>query len=56
MLCLSAHTVNVLQPLDVGVFKWFKTFFSKACHKYLTKHPGRVITSTNVIASLIGEV
>ena len=55
MLCLSAHTIHVLQPLDVGVFKSFKTFFSKACHKYLTKHPGRVITS-DVIASLIGEV
>ena len=41
MLCLPAHTTHVLQPLDVGVFKSFKTFFSKACHKYLTKHPGR---------------
>ena len=55
MLCLPAHTTHVLQPLDVGVFKSFKTFFSKACHKYLTKHPGRVITS-DVIASLVGEV
>ena len=41
--------------MDVGVFKTFKTFFSKACHKYLTKHPGRVITA-DVIASLIVEV
>ena len=55
LLCLPAHTTHILQPLDVGVFKSFKTFFSKACHKYLTKHPGRVITA-DVIASLIVEV
>lgn len=55
LLCLPAHTTHILQPLDIGVFKSFKTFFSKACHKYLTKNPGRVITS-DVIASLVGEV
>ena len=55
LLCLPAHTTHILQPLDVGVFKSFKTFFSKVCHKYLTKHPGRVITA-DVIASLIVEV
>ena len=55
LLCLPVHTTHILQPLDVGVFKSFKTFFSKACHKHLTKHPGRVITA-DVIASLIAEV
>ena len=54
LLCLPAHTTHILQPLDVGVFKSFKTFFSKACHKYLTTYPGRVIT-TDVIASLVAE-
>ena len=54
LLCLPAHTTHILQPLDIGVFKSFKTFFSKAFHKYLTKNPGRVITS-DVIASLVGE-
>ena len=43
--------------MDIGVFKSFKTFFSKAYHKYvyLTRNPSRVITS-DVIASLVGEV
>ena len=54
LLCLPAHTTHILQPLDIGVFKSFKTFFSKACHKYLTKNPGRVVSS-DVIASLVGE-
>ena len=54
LLCLPAHTTHILQPLDIGVFKSFKIFFSKACHKYLTKNPGRVVTS-DVIASLVGE-
>ena len=54
LLCLPAHTTHILQPLDVGVFKSFKAHFSKACHKYLLKHPGRVIT-TDVIASLVAE-
>ena len=54
LLCLPAHTTHILQPLDVGVFKSFKTYFSKACHKYLAKHPGRVITP-DVIACLVAE-
>ncbi len=51
-LCLPAHTSHVFQPLDMGVFKSFKSNFSKACTFYLTKYPGRVIT-TDIIASLV---
>ena len=29
MLCLPAHTTHILQPLDVGVFKSFKSFYHK---------------------------
>lgn len=54
LLCLPAHNTHILQPLDVGVFKSFKTWFSKACHKYLVKNPGRVITA-DIIASLVAE-
>ena len=54
LLCLPAHTIHILQPIDVGVFKSFKSHFSKACSGYLSKHPGRVIT-TDVIASLVAE-
>ena len=52
LLCLPAHTTHILQPLDMGVFKPFKTYFSKACTSYLAKHPGRVITN-DMIASLV---
>lgn len=54
LLCLPAHTTHLLQPLDVGVFKSFKTYFSKACGKYLVAHPGRVVTNDK-LASLIAE-
>ena len=45
ILCLLAHTTNVLQLLDVGGFKSFKSHFSKACSKYMSQHPGRVVTA-----------
>ena len=54
ILCLPSHTTHVLQPLDVGVFKSFKSHFSKACSKYLAANPGRVITSDK-LASLVAE-
>ena len=54
LLCLPAHTTRILQPLDVGVFKSFKSHFSKACHAYIAKHPGRVVT-TDIIAALVAE-
>ena len=51
MLCIPAHTTHILQPLDVGVFKCFK---SKECKKALVEHLNRVITAEK-IASLVGE-
>ena len=54
LLCLPSHSTHILNPLDIGVFKSFKSFFSKACHKYVVSNPGRVIT-TDLIASLVGE-
>ena len=54
LLCLPAHTSHLLQPLDVGVFKSFKSNFNKACSNYISKNPGRVITA-DILAALVGE-
>ena len=54
LLCLPSHTSHILQPLDVGVFKSFKSFFSKACHQYMAKNPGHVITE-DILATVVGE-
>ena len=51
LLCLPSQMTHILQPLDVGVFKSFK---SKACSGYLAANPGRVITN-NTLASLAAE-
>ena len=53
MLCIPAHTMHILQPLDIGVFKSFKSFYYKACKKRIAELPNRVIT-TEQIASLVG--
>ena len=54
LLCLPAHTMHMLQPLDVGVFKSLKSNYSMACKKFLSKRPGQVIT-TDVLASLLAQ-
>ena len=54
ILCLPAHTSHILQPLDVGVFKSFKSHFSKACTYHIARHPGRVII-TEILVSLVAE-
>ena len=54
VLCLPAHMSHILQPLDVGVFKAFKTSFNKACGNYMRQHPNQVIT-TDVLASVVAQ-
>ena len=46
--------MHMLQPLDVGVFKSLKSNYSMACKKFLSEHPGQVI-STDVLASLLAQ-
>lgn len=45
LLCSPSHTSHILQPLDIGIFKSFQSWYAKACQKYVTDNPGRVITS-----------
>ena len=52
MLCLPSHTSHLLQPLDVGVFRSLKSFFSKACKQFMAAKPGRVVRSED-LASLL---
>ena len=54
LLRLPSHTSHILQPLDLGVFKSFKTFFSKVCRQYMAKNPGRVVTE-DILAALVGD-
>ena len=48
LLCLPSHTTHILQPLDISVFKPFKSFFNKACKNFLFSNPGQVIKSENL--------
>ena len=54
LLCLPPHTCHVLQPLDVGAFKPFKSFFSKVCTAFMAKNPGQVVTE-DILSSLVGK-
>ena len=54
VLCLPSHTTHILQPLDIGVLKSFKSHFSRACTKFMADNPGWVIT-TDVLAFIIAE-
>ena len=47
MFTFSAYLL-IPQPLDVGVFKSLKSYYSKECRKYLAAHPGQVITMVSI--------
>lgn len=43
-LTLPPHSSHRMQPLDRCFFSPLKKFYSNECEKWLTNHPGRVIT------------
>ena len=43
MLCLPPHTSHESQPLDCGVFGPLKSQWTKVCHTWYQKNPGKVI-------------
>ena len=42
--CLPPHTTHVSQPLDVSVYSPLKSHWRAACHQYIQKNPGKVVT------------
>jgi len=48
------HTVHKVQPLDVAVFKSFKSQYDRAVMNWLHAHPGRAVQESNV-AELFSE-
>ena len=41
---LVPHTTHEMQPLDTTVFGPLKNSWQEACHNFIQRHPGRVIT------------
>lgn len=54
MITLPPHSSHKMQPLDRGFFGPLKIKFAYECDKWLSHHPGRVITQTE-IAQLVNE-
>ena len=44
IFCLPPHTTADSQPLDTSCFGPLKKHWAVSCHRYLSLHPGRVIT------------
>ena len=44
MMCLPPHTTHESQPLDASVFKPLKQNWHNACHNFVQRNPGKVIT------------
>ncbi|KAJ8882671.1 hypothetical protein PR048_014483 [Dryococelus australis] len=48
IICLPPHTLHKLQPLDVKVMCPLSHHYDKGLEKWLTNHPGHVITDYQV--------
>ena len=53
ILTLPPHSSNKMQPLDVGVYKPFKTYYSQAMDSWMMRNPGKPI-SIYEIAHCVG--
>ncbi|CAH2108862.1 unnamed protein product [Euphydryas editha] len=53
ILTLHPHTSAKLQPLDVGIYSPFKSYYNAAMESWLLKNPGKPVTIYD-IAELIG--
>lgn len=53
ILTLHPHTSAKLQPLDVGIYSPFKSYYNAAMESWLLKNPGKPVTIYD-LAELIG--
>ena len=44
VFCLPPHLTHILQPLDSSCFSALKTYWDAACDKFMSSHPGRIVT------------
>lgn len=54
LLTFPPHCSHRLQPLDLSVFGPFKKYYNNACNRWMTNHPGSVISIYDV-AELVGD-
>ena len=47
VFCLPPHTTHETQPLDCSLFGPLKSAWTKVCHDFLQKNPGKTITKFN---------
>ena len=44
ILVLPPNATHLLQPLDKGIFGPLKAYWKQECHKYMSEHPGEVVS------------
>ena len=49
ILILPSHCTHKLQPLDVAVFRSFKSQYDRVVEKWLRDHPGRGVQESNIV-------
>nr|XP_023024975.1 uncharacterized protein LOC111513047 [Leptinotarsa decemlineata] len=54
ILTLHPHTSGKLQPLDVGIFGPFKTYYNAAIESWMLRNPGKPVTIYD-IGELVGS-
>ena len=48
LFVLPPHTSHLLQPLDVGIYGLFKSYYHAECSMYMKKNMGEVVTRYNM--------
>jgi hypothetical protein len=46
------HCINKLQPLDVGVYKVFKTYYNAAVDSWMMQHPKQTLSIYDIVGTV----